>query len=62
MRTKGNMGGVDVEIPQSFRIAPADGGSVLVVNSLPKPLKLGLAMSLELAELTAIAALIESTL
>lgn len=62
-RTKANIGGVDIEIPPSFRIVPdADQGALLVVTNMPKMLKMGFAVTLEIKQFADIAAAIESSL
>lgn len=62
VRTKLNTGGVDVEIPQLFKLVPGPDGTMLIANNMAKSMKMGFAMSLEINELAEIAKLIEATL
>ena len=62
VRPKGNLGGVDIELNHLFKIQPDPAsGAVLVALNMPKSLKMGFAVSLEIKEFAAIAAMIESS-
>jgi len=61
VRTKGNLGGVDIELTHLFKIQPdPEKGAILVALNMPKSLKMGFAVSLEIKDFAEIAAIIES--
>lgn len=62
IRTKANLGGVDITIEQHFQIVPNGAGAVIVANNMPKPIKMGFAVSLEIKEFAEIASMIEASL
>jgi hypothetical protein len=61
-RTKANVGGLDIEMPRFVRVAPADSGAMLVVNTLPRQTSMGLGAAMDAPEFLAIAGMVESAL
>lgn len=61
-RTEAEMGSIKVKAPRIFRIAPQDGGSLLVLNTLPRMTSLGMGAEVDAKEFLAIAAAIEAAL
>lgn len=62
IRTKGNLGGVDITIGQHFQVVPNGSGSVLIANNMPKSMKMGFVVSFELKDFAEIAQMIENSL
>lgn len=61
VRTKANLGGVDITIGQYFKIIKDGDSSAIVANNMPKPLKMGFAVSLEISAFAEIVKMIEAT-
>lgn len=61
-RTKANVGGVDITAPRFFKLAPREGGSILVAATLARSYSMGFKISMESKEFFQIADLIEAAL
>jgi hypothetical protein len=56
------MGSIKVKAPRIFAIAPQEGGSLLVINTLPRMTSMGMGAEVDATEFVEIAAAIEDSL
>jgi hypothetical protein len=61
-RTEAEMGSIKVKSPRIFAIAPHEGGSLLVINTLPRMTSMGMGAEVDAREFVEIAAAIEASL
>jgi hypothetical protein len=62
LRTQTEMGAITVKAPRTFKLAPENGGSVLVLGTLPRMTSMGMSAEVDAGEFLAIAAAIEAAL
>ncbi len=62
VRTKANVGGVDISIPFAAIIVPKGNGSILVINTLPRMVAMGFKAAMDAKDFLEIAATIEAAL
>ena len=62
LRSETEMGSIKVKVPRVFRLASAEGGSVLVVGTLPRLTSMGMSATTDAREIVEIAALVEASL
>jgi hypothetical protein len=62
-RTTSDIGGIDTKLPRFFKLFPQPtGGTMLVVNTLPRSTSMGMGAAMDAKEFCDLAALIESLL
>jgi hypothetical protein len=61
-RTEAEMGAIKVKAPRIFTMAPQDGGSLLVINTLPRMTSMGMSAEVDAKEFIELAAAIEAAL
>ena len=59
VRTESQSGGLTLKIKRSFRLLPHESGSLLVIGTLPRPLKMGLSATVDAKDFFDIAEMIE---
>jgi hypothetical protein len=62
IRTETAMGGITVKVPRTFAIAPENGGTVLILGTLPRMTSMGMGAEVDAGEFLALAAVIDSCL
>ncbi len=62
LRSETEMGSITVKNPRLFRLAPADGGSLLVLGTLPRLTSMGMSATTDAREVLDIAAAVEAAL
>ena len=62
LRNEAEMGSVKVKVPRVFRLTPADGGSTLVLGTLPRLTSMGMSATTDAREILEIAAAVEAAL
>ena len=61
-RVESQSGGLTLKIKRCCRIVPHEGGSLLVVGTLPRPIKMGFGAAIDAKDFFDIAALAEASL
>ena len=61
-RTESQSGGLTLKIKRSFRLLPQEGGSMLIIGTLPRPLKMGFSATVDAKDFFDIAEMIEKAL
>jgi hypothetical protein len=61
-RVESQSGGLTLKIKRCCRIVPEDGGSVLVVGTLPRPTKMGMSAAIDAKDFFELADMIEAAL
>jgi hypothetical protein len=62
LRSETEMGAIKLRVPRVFRLAPAEGGSVLVLGSLPRITSMGMSATTDAHEIIDIASTVETAL
>ena len=62
VRTESQSGGLTLKIKRSFRLLPHESGSLLVIGTLPRPIKMGLSATVDAKDFFDIAEMIEKAL
>jgi hypothetical protein len=62
LRSEAEMGSVKVKAPRVFRLVPADGGSTLVLGTLPRLTSMGMSATTDAREILEIATAVEGAL
>jgi hypothetical protein len=62
LRSETDMGSIKVKVPRVFRLTPADGGSVLVLGTLPRLTSMGMSATTDAREIVDIAAAVGAAL
>lgn len=61
-RTKTTLGSFEIEMPRYVKLMPQDGGTLVMISSLPRMTSMGLDASLDAKEFFDIVAMIEAAL
>src|SRR5205085_8335616 len=61
-RVESQSGGMTLKIKRCCRIIPSEGGSMLVVGTLPRPTKMGMSAAIDAKDFFDIADMIEASL
>lgn len=62
LRGEAEMGSVKVKVPRVFRLTPAEGGSTLVLGTLPRLTSMGMSATTDAKEILEIAVAVEAAL
>ena len=62
LRSESDMGSVKVKVPRAFSLTATDGGSLLVLRSLPRLTSMGMGATTDAREVLEVAAAVESAL
>jgi hypothetical protein len=62
LRGESEMGSIKVKVPRTFSLTPSDGGSLLVLGSLPRLTSMGMSATTDAREVLDIAAAVEAAL
>jgi hypothetical protein len=62
LRSEADMGSVKVKLPRTFSLAPADGGSMLVLGTLPRLTSMGMSATTDAKDVLEIADLVDRAL
>jgi len=62
LRSETDMGSIKVKAPRVFRLAPADGGAVLVLETLPRVTSMGMSATTDAREILDIAAAVDAAI
>ncbi|MFH0798887.1 MAG: hypothetical protein V2A66_01755 [Pseudomonadota bacterium] len=61
-RTEGNSGGIKLTVPRICKVVPAGAGTMLVINTLPRPTSMGFGAAMDAKDFFSIAELVEKAL
>ena len=62
VRTESQSGGLTLKIKRTFRLLPHESGSLLIIGTLPRPIKMGLSATVDAKDFFDIAEMIEKAL
>jgi hypothetical protein len=62
VRTESQSGGLTLKIKRSFRLLPHENGSLLIIGTLPRPIKMGFSATVDAKDFFYIAEMIETAL
>ena len=62
LRSEAEMGSIKVKVARAFKLTPADGGSLLILGTLPRLTSMGMGATTDAREILDIAAAVAAAL